>query len=127
MVFHKIDHKWLKHQLHPHLTMTEPQVRPAPNPAAAIVWPGCTFPLRTASSNANGMDAALVLPKFAKLDITRSDGTSKRVATASIILWFACNLANPIFYLSQYSYKYDSFRGLTAKYIQLLVEQSVID
>ncbi|CAN1748081.1 Probable xyloglucan galactosyltransferase GT19 [Linum perenne] len=40
----------------------EPQVRPAPKPAVAIVWPGFTLPLRTASSNAKGIEAALVLP-----------------------------------------------------------------
>lgn len=42
--------------------MAEPQVRPAPNPDAAIMSPPLTLPPRTASSNARGMDAALVLP-----------------------------------------------------------------
>lgn len=49
-------------RFYPHFRIAEPQVRPAPNPAVAIVWPAFTFPLRTASSNANGMEAALVLP-----------------------------------------------------------------
>ena len=47
---------------HPHLMIAEPQVKPAPKPAVAIVWPDFTFPLLTASSNAKGMEAALVLP-----------------------------------------------------------------
>lgn len=42
--------------------IADPHVSPAPNPAAAMVWPACTLPLRTASSNANGIDAALVFP-----------------------------------------------------------------
>jgi hypothetical protein len=42
--------------------IAEPQVKPAPKPAVAIVWPDFTFPLLTASSNANGIEAALVLP-----------------------------------------------------------------
>lgn len=54
--------RWLIDRSHPHLMIAEPHVSPAPNPAAAIVWPVRTFPLRTASSNANGTDAALVLP-----------------------------------------------------------------
>jgi hypothetical protein len=51
-----------KSEVYPHLRIAEPHVRPAPKPAAAMVWPALTFPLRTASSNANGMEAALVLP-----------------------------------------------------------------
>lgn len=47
---------------HPHFTIADPHVRPAPNPAVAMILPACTFPLRTASSNARGMEAALVLP-----------------------------------------------------------------
>lgn len=46
----------------PHLMIAEPRVKPAPNPAVAMVWPGFTFSLLTASSKANGMEAALVLP-----------------------------------------------------------------
>lgn len=60
--FRKMIYATRKLRPQPHLIIAEPQVRPAPNPAAAIVCPGFTFPLRTASSNANGMEAALVLP-----------------------------------------------------------------
>ena len=47
---------------HPHLTIAEPQVSPAPKPAVAMVSPAFTLPLLTASSKANGIDAALVFP-----------------------------------------------------------------
>lgn len=76
-------------EFHPHFKIADPQVRPAPNPAAAIIWPALTFPLRTDSSKAKGMEAALVLPYSATFDITFSDGTSNLAATESMILWFA--------------------------------------
>jgi hypothetical protein len=52
----------MKDATQPQRRIAEPQVRPAPKPAVAIVWPGLTFPLLTASSKAKGMEAALVLP-----------------------------------------------------------------
>ena len=48
--------------IHLHLIIAEPQVKPAPKPEAAMVCPGLTFPLLTASSRARGIEAALVLP-----------------------------------------------------------------
>lgn len=50
------------HRPHPQRKMAEAQVSPAPNPAIATVSPGRIFPCRTASSSANGMEAADVFP-----------------------------------------------------------------
>ena len=47
---------------YPHLRMAAPQLNPAPKPAHAIMSPFLTWPERTASSKASGMEAALVLP-----------------------------------------------------------------
>jgi hypothetical protein len=55
----------------PHRTIAAAHVRPAPKPAMATTSPSFTFPARTASSNARGMLAALVLPYSARLLICR--------------------------------------------------------
>lgn len=49
-------------KFHPHRMIAEPHVSPAPKPAVAMVSPAFTLPPLTASANASGIDAALVLP-----------------------------------------------------------------
>lgn len=78
-----------RHAPQPHLTTAPPHVRPAPKPAIASVSPLLTFPDRTASSSARGMDAAEVFPYSAKFDTIRSCGIFNLSPTASRILWLA--------------------------------------
>ncbi|CAA7041572.1 unnamed protein product [Microthlaspi erraticum] len=48
--------------IHLYRIIAEPHVKSAPNPDVAVICPGLTFPILTASSRARGTEAALVLP-----------------------------------------------------------------
>jgi len=70
--------------------MAAPQLNPAPNPAHAITSPFFTCPDLTASSNAKGIDAALVLPYLERFVMTLSIGMPNRFATVSMMRILAC-------------------------------------
>ena len=74
---------------YPHRKMAAPHDSPAPNPAQAITSPFWTFPARTASSNARGMEAALVLPYSLRFVMTFSMGMPNRCATVSMMRMLA--------------------------------------
>jgi len=58
----KTFHPLVSTNFYPHRTIALAQLNPAPNPAMATVCPAFISPFLTASSSANGIDAADVLP-----------------------------------------------------------------
>ena len=74
--------------------IAEPQLNPAPNPAQAITSPSLTCPDLTASSNANGIDAAEVFPYLDRFVITFSIGIPSLDATVSMMRMFAYEKRN---------------------------------
>ena len=55
-----------------YLNNTAPQVKPPPMPSSSNIWPRLMRPLLMPSSNANGTDAAEVLPWFCTVRMTLS-------------------------------------------------------